>query len=89
MVTRRSRILKEVNPEMARSLIANNISDEAVDESRIHAMAIQMQKGRFDTYGVCLELDSCGHLVSGLLYAHAIVEANAVVKIWIAENRES
>ncbi|OWV08258.1 hypothetical protein SAMN05720766_10571 [Fibrobacter sp. UWH9] len=88
MIPARTRSLRDIDPETARGLIANSLSDESVDESRVHATAIQMKKGRFDTYGVCLELDSRGHLISGLHYLHAIVESNSTVKIWVAENRE-
>lgn len=88
MATRRIRSLKEINPETARSMMANYIGDETPVESRVHAMAIQVQKGRFDTYGVCLELDTNGRLMNGLLYVQAIVESNSTVKIWVAENRE-
>lgn len=69
-------------------MVSSYVGDETTIESRVHATAIQMQKGRFDTYGVCLELDSCGRLMSGLHYAQAVVESNTTVKIWVAENRE-
>ncbi len=88
MATRRTRSLKEIDPETARCLVTNYIGDEVVVESRIHNTAIQMKKGRFDTYGVCLELDANGRLMSGLHYVKAIVESNTAVKIWVAENRE-
>lgn len=88
MATRRIRSLKEINPETARSMMANYIGDETPVESRVRATAIQMQKGRFDTYGVCLELDVSGRLLSGLHYVQAVVESNVSVKIWVAENRE-
>ena len=68
--------------------MANYVGDETPDESRVHTIALQMKKGRFDTYGVCLELDSGAHLTSGLLYVQAVVESHATVKIWVAENRE-
>ena len=88
MTVRRSRTLKEVNPEMARSFVANYVGDEVPVESRVHATALQMQKGRFDTYGVCLELDGHGRLISGLHYVMAIVESLATVKILVAESLE-
>lgn len=88
MALRRIRSLKEIDPETARSLVANYVGDEHPVEFRVHATAIQMQKGRFDTYGVCLEINSSGRLTSGLHYVQAIVESNATVKIWVAENRE-
>lgn len=47
-----------------------------------------MKKGRFDTYGVCFELDSSSHLTNCLQYVQAIVESNSTVKIWVAETRE-
>jgi len=84
----RTRTLREIDPEMARGLIATNVSDETIDEKRVHAMALQMKKGRFDTYGVCLELDSKGHLMSGLPYLQAIVESHCTIKIWVAENQD-
>lgn len=88
MAIRRTRTLKEIDPEAARSLMANYVGDETPDESRVHTIALQMKKGRFDTYGICLELDSGAHLTSGLLYVQAVVESHATVKIWVAENRE-
>lgn len=88
MATRRTRTLKEINPETARCLMATYVGNETPDESRVHTLAIQMKKGRFDTYGVCFELDSSGHLTNCLQYVQAIVESNSTVKIWVAETRE-
>lgn len=84
----RTRSLKQIDPETARGLIATNESNEHLDEKWIHATSIQMKKGRFDTYGACLELNSRGHLISGLQYLHAIVESNCTIKIWVAENHD-
>lgn len=88
MAVKRIRILKEIDVETARCFVTNYVGDEVVDKSRIFNTAIQMKRGRFDTYGVCLELDCNGCLVSGLVYAKSIVESNVPVKIWVVENRE-
>lgn len=88
MTPKRTRALREIDPETARGLIANSVSDEVPVESRVHATALQMKKGSFSTYGVCLELDSCGHLTSGLHYVQAIVQSNCTVKIWVAETKD-
>ncbi|SHK96210.1 hypothetical protein [Fibrobacter sp. UWEL] len=88
MATRRTRSLKEIDPETARCLMANYVGDETPVESRVHATAIQMKKVCFDTYGVCLKLDVGGHLTSGLHYVKAVVESNTAVKIWVAETRK-
>jgi len=84
----RTRTLKDIDPEMARGLIVNSSSEESLDAKHFHEIVSQMKKGRFSTYGICLEIDSRGHLISGLPYLQAIVESGATIRMWIAENKD-
>lgn len=86
MTPTRTRSLRDIDPETARGLIANCISEEHIDEKWVHSTAIQMKKGRFDTYGACLEIDSRGNLTQGLPYLMAIVESGVIVRIWVAKS---
>lgn len=87
----RIRTLKNIDPEMARGLLANKAesvnSSETIDEKRLHAIAHQMKKGRFDPYGICIELDQRGRLLEGAIYLTAIEESGTTVRMWVAEQQ--